>query len=352
MNLRLKNIYSKIEELGLDALIVSYPSNISYLTKFTSRDAYLLVSKKENIYFTDSRYIEEAGYLLKGGARLIKINGSCFNLIADTCIKLGLKRIGFEERYLPFAEYEKIKKGLNNNSELVPTHTLIENLRQVKETGEIDKIKKAIKITEAALKFAKGFISPGKSEIEVVAELERFIRYKGAAKSGFDIIVACGPNSSQPHHIPGETKLKVNQPVLIDIGVDYLGYKSDLTRVFFLGKINVLARKICDIVRRAQDKAIKQIKPSKTTGEIDAAARKYIAQKGFGSSFMHNLGHGVGLEIHEDPHISAKGSNILRPGMVFTVEPAIYLPGKLGIRLEDMVLVTLNGYEVLSGAIH
>ncbi len=182
--------------------------------------------------------------------------------------------------------------------------------------------------------------------------MERFIRYNGAAKSGFDIIVACGPHSSQPHHIPVDTKLKQNEPVLIDIGVDYLGYKSDLTRVFFLGKISVLLRKIHHIVRRAQDKAIEQIKPGKATGEIDHAARQYITQKGFGRFFSHNLGHGVGLEIHEEPHISTKGNSLLRPGMLFTVEPAIYLPGKFGMRIEDMVLVTKTGCEVLSGAIH
>jgi Xaa-Pro aminopeptidase len=352
MNLRLKNIYAKLGKLALDGLIVSSPANISYLTKYTSRDSYLLVSKRENIYLTDSRYIEEAREMLKGVARLIKINGSCFKLIADTCIKLEVKRVGFEERHLPFAEYAKIKEGLKKKADLVPTHSLIEGLRQIKENQEIEKIRRAIEITSSALKFAKSFIAPGKKEIEVVAELERFIRYRGASKSGFDIIVAFGANSSQPHHIPTEKKLEINEPVLIDIGVDYLGYKSDLTRVFFLGKINTLARKIYDIVRTAQDKAIKQIKPGKGTAEIDAAARKYITQEGFGLFFGHNLGHGVGLEVHEEPHISKKDNNVLRPGMVFTIEPAIYLPQKFGIRIEDMVLVTQNGCEVLSGTVH
>ncbi len=352
MDLRLKNIYARLEKQGLEALLICSAANISYLTRFDSRDSYLLVSKKQNFYFTDSRYVEEAGHLLKDTASLIKINGSVFELIADTCVKLGARRIGFEERYLPYAEYAKINQGLKNNAALVPTHSLIEELRQVKETQEIEKIKKALKITKDALKFAQGFISPGISEIEIVAELERFIRYKGASKSGFDIIAACGANSSQPHHTPSQAKLKQNEPVLIDLGVDYLGYKSDLTRVFFLGKIGTLARKIYDIVLAAQDKAIKQVRPGRTTGEIDAAARQYIAQKGYAANFGHNLGHGVGLEVHEEPHISKKDNNILTPGMVFTIEPGIYLAGRFGIRIEDMVMVTKSGSEVLSGTIH
>ena len=351
MGLRIKNIYAKLEQENIEGLIVSLPSNVSYLTESLSRDSYLLVSKKENIYFTDSRYAEEAKKTLKGVAILKKTNGSVFKLIADACLNLGLKRIGFEERYLPFAEYKKIKKGLNKKTHLVPTHSFIEELREIKDADEIEKIKRAIRITGAALKFIKRFILPGKKEIEIVAELERFIRYHGAGNSAFDIIVASGPNSSYPHHMPSERRIKSNEPVLIDIGVDYLGYKSDLTRVFFLGKIDVQIQKNYDIVLAAQERAIKKIKPAQIIAEIDRAARQYITRKGYGGFFGHNLGHGIGLDIHEDPHISAKENSIARPGMVFTIEPAIYLPDKFGIRIEDMVLVTERGCEVLSGAI-
>lgn len=352
MNSRIKNLYAELEQQSLDGLIVSQPANISYLTKYPSRDSYLLVSKKGNIYFTDSRYIEEAKPAMKGIASLRKVNGSVFRLIADACLALRLGRLAFEERYLPFAEYKKIKDGLGKKTVLVPAHSLIEELRQLKEPEELDKLRKAIAITAKAFKFIENYISPGKTEIEVAGELERFIRYQGASGASFDIIVASGANSSQPHHISSQKKLKKNEPVLVDMGVDYLGYKSDLTRVFFLGKIKVLAHKIYDITLKAQAMAIEKVKPGENAATIDKAGRGYITQKGFGEFFGHNLGHGVGLEVHEAPYISGKENIPLKPGMVFTVEPAIYLPNKFGIRIEDMVLVTKDGPEVLSGAIH
>ncbi len=203
-----------------------------------------------------------------------------------------------------------------------------------------------------ALAYIKQFLVPGVKEVEIVAELERFIRYQGARASAFDIIVASGPNSSYPHHLSGERKFKDNEPVLIDLGVDYQGYKSDLTRVFFLGKINVLARKVYDIVLKAQELAIRRIRPGAEMAEIDRVARAYIAKKGYAKNFTHNLGHGFGLEVHEDPRISGNEASAVKPQMTFTVEPGIYLPGKFGIRIEDMILVTSKGCEVLSGSIN
>ena len=347
MNLRIKNIYAKLKDANLDGLIVSLPANISYLTGCTGRDAYLLISKKENTYFTDSRYIEEAKQSLSRTFRLKKTNGSVFKQIAASCLNLKLKRVGFEERCLPFAEFKKIKQESRHKINLIPTHNLAEELREIKSPREVELIKQAVEITLSALKFIQNFISPGKKEVEIAAELERYIRYKGARASAFDIIVASGPNSSFPHHLTGERKLKKNEPVLIDIGVDYSGYKSDLTRVFFLGKITSLYRSVYDIVLEAQKRAISEIKPAVSIGKVDAAARQYISRKGYGSSFVHNLGHGIGLEVHEEPHICSKEKSGLEPGMVFTVEPAIYLPGKFGIRIEDMVLVTQKGVELL-----
>jgi len=352
MNPRLKSIHSVLKQRGLDGLLVSLPANISYLTESLSRDAYLLVSLKENIYFTDSRYIEEALVFLKDNATLKECNGYVFTHIAQAAVKLGLKNLGFEERNLPFAEFVKVKEGARGKFNLIPTHSIIEDKRQLKDSQEIIKIRKATRITALALEHLKQFIVPGKKEIEIVAELERFIRYQGARASAFDIIVASGPNSSQPHHLSGERKLKKNEPILIDLGVDYQGYKSDLTRVLFLGKINILERKVYDIVLKAQELAIKRIRPGAEMAEIDRVAREYIAAQGYGAYFTHNLGHGFGLEIHEAPHISGREATAVKPGMTFTVEPGIYLPGKFGIRIEDMVLITTKGSEVISGAIH
>ncbi|MDP2044546.1 MAG: M24 family metallopeptidase, partial [Candidatus Omnitrophota bacterium] len=236
--------------------------------------------------------------------------------------------------------------------DLIPTHSIIEDKRQVKDAQEIAKLRRATRITASALEHIQKFLVPGIKEVEVVAELERFIRYHGARASAFDIIVASGRNSSQPHHLSGESRLSDNQPVLIDLGVDFQGYKSDLTRVFFLGKIKVLVSKVYAIVLKAQEQAIKRIRPGAEMAEIDRVAREYIASKGYAKYFTHNLGHGFGLEVHEDPRISRNEASSLKPGMTFTVEPGIYLPGKFGIRIEDMVLVTRKGCEVLSGAIN
>ncbi len=333
-------------------MLVSYPANISYLLQALSRDAYLLISSKENIYFTDSRYSEEAGKFLKNNAKLKVCNGSVFRQIAETISKLGLKKIGIEERYLSFAEFTKIKEYAKGKFDLIPTNSIIEDKRQVKDATEISNLRKATEITALALEHIKKFIRPGVKEIEIVAELERFIRYQGARCASFDIIVASGPNSSQPHHLSGQKKLKNNEPVLIDLGVDYQGYKSDLTRVLFLGRINILARKLYSIVLKAQELAIKKVRPGAEIAEIDRVARDYIAKKGYAKWFTHNLGHGFGLEVHEEPHISGNEVSALKPGMTFSIEPAIYLPGKFGIRIEDMVLVTREGCEVLSGFIN
>jgi len=334
----------------IDGLILSSPSNISYLTDFRSRDAYLVISRKENVYITDARYIEEARKNLKGFT-VEETNNSVFKKIADICRVLRLKCIGFEEKHLNFAAYKKIRKELDDNAGLVATSGLVEELRQLKTPRELEKIRKATEITVKAFRFIKDFIVPGTREIEVAAELERFIRYNGATASSFDIIVGSGPNSSSPHHLTSERKLKKDELVLLDLGVDYLGYKSDLTRVFFSGKINSLARKIYKIVLKAQELALAEIKPGVVISQIDGFARGYIEKKGYASFFGHGLGHGVGLEVHEEPYINKIEKKRIKAGMVFTVEPAIYLPDKFGIRIEDMVLVTKRGMEVLSGAL-
>ncbi|MDD2927597.1 MAG: Xaa-Pro peptidase family protein [Candidatus Omnitrophica bacterium] len=352
MRERLQKFLKRLKQENLDGFIVSLPANISYLSGFTSCDAYLLAAKKEIVYFTDSRYTQEVKPKLKSWASLRKINGSVFEIIAGTCRDLQLKRIGFESRHMAYAEYRKIKGYLRPGEYLIPTHSLIESLRQVKGAGEIKKIREALKITGLSLQFIKSFIKPGTKELEIAAELERFIRYNGAIGAAFDIIVASGPNSAYPHHRPGQKRIREGEPVLVDIGVDYFGYKSDLTRVFFSDKLKGLTRRIYDIVLEAQRRAISKIRPGKEIAGIDALARNYIADKGYAKFFGHSLGHGVGLETHEAPSISAKFEGILLPGMVFTVEPAIYLAGKFGIRIEDMILVTKKGCEVLSGFIH
>lgn len=352
MNSRIKNLYRYLEKEHLDGLLVSLPANITYLTHYRSRDSYLIVSKKQNIYITDSRYFEEAKNNLKGFIVIKQVKDSVFSLIADCFRQLNLKHVGFEERNLSFAEYEKIKEELNTRITLIPTHSLIEDLRMIKDKDELNKIKEAIRITILAFNFVYNLNLVGKTEIEIVAELQHFIRYNGADCEAFDIIVASGPNSSFPHHISSHKKVKKGEIVLIDMGVEYRGYKSDLTRIFFSDKITSFERSIYNIVLEAQRRAISKVKAGILINKIDKIARQYINYKGYGGFFGHNLGHGIGLEVHEEPHISKSEEKKLIEGMVFTVEPGIYLPGKFGIRIEDIVLVTKKGCEVLSGTLN
>jgi Xaa-Pro aminopeptidase len=346
----IKSIYPKLKEKDIDALFLNHPANISYLTNYRSRDSYLLISRKGIFYLTDSRYTNEASEFL-ANFKIIEISGSLSQTLANLCNRLSIRQLGFEERRLSFSQYNRLNKRLSSKIKLVATDNIVEYLRQIKSPAEITKIKKSADIIIKAFKFAKSLLKPGVKEIEIAAELERFIRYQGAYTSSFDIIIASGANSSYPHHVTSQRKLKLDEPVLIDMGVDYSGYKSDLTRVFFLGKINTLTRSIYEIVLRAQQEALDIIKPGVRFCDVDRASRQYIAQKGYGGLFGHHLGHGIGLEVHEFPAISPKDEGRLKQGMVFTIEPAIYLPHKIGIRIEDMVLVTKKGAELISGCL-
>ncbi len=349
MNARLLNLYARLAQVNLDGLLVFPGPNISYLTKYASRDSYLLSSRKENIYFTDSRYTQGARENLKGIARVENIRDSFSKSIARAFRNLGLQRIGFEEKRVSYADFNRIHTQLKGKIKLIPTHGLIENLRLIKDAEELSKIRIATQITANALNFIRSRLKPGIRELEIAAELERFIRYEGGHGSAFNIIVASGANSSFPHHITSCAKIRNNEPVLIDIGTEYFGYKSDLTRVFFLGKINPLTRRVYDIVRKANTQAIKKVKPGTLFAEIDAAGRQIITKAGYARYFGHALGHGIGLETHEAPRISGNQTGRLKPGMVFTIEPAVYLPGKFGIRIEDTVLVTNKGCVIISG---
>jgi len=345
---RLTNIYEDLELNRIDALFVSSAANISYLTEFQSRDSYLLISKKKTVYFTDSRYTLEAKQKLNNRFEICQISAKAISTIAGVCNKMNLKKIGIEEKNLNVALFNSYKKELRGKTRLIPVRNLIESHREIKDENELKNIRKATNITLKAFNFIKNFIKPGRKELEIAAELERFIRYEGASNSSFDIIVASGPNSSFPHHISSQRKIRENEPVLIDMGVDFKGYKSDLTRVFFSGKMLPLQRKIYETVEAAQKAAILKIKPGIPAKEIDATARQYITEKGFGGNFSHSTGHGIGLEIHEEPNISPNNASLLHEGMVFTVEPGIYLAGKFGIRIEDTIIINNRKVEVIS----
>lgn len=349
MNSRLSKAYQHLETEGLDALLVTKEANVSYLSGFRGCDSSVLISNKENFFITDFRYLEEVKRELSG-FKIEIINGSFFKLLANLVKRLKIKKLGFESKWLPYKEYEQIKRELTT-SEFIPTWQIIESLREIKDAEEIKFIRKAVEITAKTFKYLNTIIRPGLKEIEVAGELERFIRLQGGQKSSFEIIIASGSRSSMPHAVASRKIIDPDEPILIDIGVEFEGYTSDLTRMVFLDKISPYIKRTYNIVLRAQEAAIEKIKPSVKICDIDIAARDYIVEKKMGKFFGHNLGHGIGKEVHEDPPISSKNKERLRAGMVFTIEPAIYIPDKFGIRLEDMILVTKEGCEVLTNDI-
>lgn len=327
--------------------MVTNPANVSYLSGFHASESYLLISLGKDFFITDFRYIEEARVLVKGFS-FAQINSSLFKSIADLINSLDIESVAFEAKSMSFAEHQKIKKGIKAKIALIPEFDLVEELRQIKYPDEIKKIRQAIKIATEALKFVKNSIEPGIKERHLAAELEKFIRLRGGDAAAFELIVASGASSAFPHTRPKDAPISDNAPLLVDLGVDFEGYKSDLTRTFFLGKITPLFKKSYDIVRQAQELAIAGIKPGVPAVKIDRIARDFIIKKCGRDLLGHSLGHGVGLEVHEAPAISSKNNDLLQEGMVFTVEPAVYLKGKFGIRIEDMVLVTKKGCEILS----
>jgi len=228
---------------------------------------------------------------------------------------------------------------------------LIEQFRMIKDSGEIALMRQALKIHFEALKRLKRWVKPGVTEMDVLFKLEDFVRSQNAGFS-FAPIIASGPNGALPHAHPSRRVIKNHEPVLVDTGIDWKGYKSDLTRMFFLGRMPALVQEMNDWVKEAQSLAVAAIKPGAKAAEIDRVARGFLAKHKLDQYFGHSLGHGVGLDIHEEPRLSGKSAATLQAGMVVTVEPAVYLPGKFGIRLEEMVLVTEKGCEVLSEHYH
>ena len=349
MNSRIQKLTQTFKAHKIDALLVLKDVNITYLTKFPASESWLLVFPKKSFYITDFRYVLEAKKGLKG-VNLKEYKNTLHETTFQTAQELKVKRLGFDERHVTLAQYKILKKKCPSGMELVAANNLVENLREIKETQEIDQIKQALKVHQGALKFLKKVIKPGISEADVALRLQNYVKSRGYDFS-FPSIIASGPNSCFPHAKVSSRKIRNNEIVLVDIGIDVNGYKSDLTRIFFLGRIPPLIQKVSGYVKEAQQKAIAKIKDGVAVADVDREARNYLAKHKLDQYFGHSLGHGVGLEIHENPRLSQKSQSVLKEGMIVTVEPGVYLPNQFGIRHEEMILVKKNRGEVLSGYI-
>lgn len=348
MTPRLRRLRASLMRKRLDSILLVHPANISYLTGFPTQDSYLLINKERNLLITDSRYLTEYRNNLKNSdIEIFESNKNLPQTLKQINKKVRINNLAFEQEHLSFSLYQRLKSVIEKK--LIPTNELVESLRITKDPDEIKLIKKALSITLDTYRHIKRILKPGIKELELAAEIERYIRIKGATNTSFDIIVASGSNSALPHAQKTGRKIRNNEPILIDMGVEYKGYKSDLTRVLFLGKMNTLFKEVYTVVQTAQKKAKDAIRPGVSIEYIDKVARQHITKSGFGKYFNHSLGHGIGLETHELPKIAQKNKKKLKPGMVFTLEPGIYLDNKFGVRIEDVVLVTKTGKEILSG---
>ncbi len=311
----------------INALLISYKENIGYLSNFWGSFAYLLVTPRSTKLFTDGRYLAEAK---KHVFKEIKV----FDY-KQLKTQLKGKKVGFEADKITVSELKRLKKKFPETSFRM-TQNLIENLRITKKADEIVKIKKAAQINDKILGDLKSFIQIGMTEREVQWKIRELAFLYGGEEMSFKSIVNFGKHTAHPHHAPDYTKLKKGDLILIDMGIRYKNYCSDITRVFFTKAPTKKQKEIFEIVLNAQNKGIQEVCKTKDCSMIDRAAREFIENEGFGDFFTHSLGHGVGLEIHEFPTLSIYSKDLLEENAVFTIEPGIYLPNKFGIRLEDL----------------
>ena len=345
MTKRIALLKNELRKRKLDSFLITKDVNVSYETAFPGHDAVAIVTHDRSYLIADSRYIEEAKDSVKGfEIRLVK--SSLYESISDILLERKLARLGFESTSLSYEVVTRLKE-FAGKAVLVPVKGLIEELRAIKDPREIESIRESVRLTKDVFDKILPFVKPGASEESLGRKIEAAFLLRGA-KAGFDPIVAADENSSKPHAIPTDRKILKNSIIMIDIGCTLNKYNSDITRIIMMGSIKPRMKKIYDIVRTAQGKAIEAIKPGVKAADVDSIARQYIHSRGFGKYFGHALGHGVGMDVHEKPTISGISEGALKPGMVFTIEPAIYIPKFVGIRIEDMVLVTDTGCEILS----
>ena len=343
---RVDRLRRRFDELKVDALVVSSPPNVRYLTGF-SGEGWAVVDAGLSLV-TDGRYTLRAEREAPG-LEVICRNGSMRDTVVERLKNGGATRVGFEADHLTVSGRNDLKKGLRGVA-LVPLTGLQRTARMVKDAQEVKLLRQAIAATDAAFLRVSESLTPGMAEIDIAEEIARQLRSAGADGPGFGSIVAGGPNSADPHAEPGRRKLKLTDNVKLDFGGAVRGYHADLTRTIFLREPTKKQREIYNIVLEAQRRAIEACRPGAIGKDVDSVARGCIKDAGYEKAFSHGLGHGVGLEIHEGPGLGHTSQDVLQPGMLITVEPGIYLNGWGGVRLEDIVLITPKGHEVITRA--
>ena len=333
----------------LDAMLVTHPPDVGYLSGFSGEDSYLVIGGGWSSLITDGRFAEQAAKECDGVEIVVREKS-----LTDSAGKaLGgrrVRKLGYQKAHISVAVQEDLSRDVGRRK-LVGVSGLMAPLRAVKGAEELTQIRKAVRIAQKAFgELIAGGAKPlvGRTERQIAAQLEYHMRSLGADAAAFETIVAAGPNGSRCHHQPGQRRVRKGEALLIDWGARVNGYHSDLTRVVFLGTIPPKLAEIYDVVRRAQEAGIAACRPGVRCKTPDAAARDVIESAGYGKEFVHGLGHGLGRQIHEAPWLAKKRRARLRAGMVVTVEPGIYLPGVGGVRIEDDILITLRGHRQLT----
>jgi Xaa-Pro aminopeptidase len=349
---RVQRLRQALEEKGLDGLLVSQPENRRYLSGFDGSAGFLLITAKDAVLATDFRYTERA----RGQApdyEVVQIKADIGEWLPELASGLGLRTLGFEAEYVTFATYRRLTGVLDKAADglkLSATDGLVESLRAVKEPEELELIARASEITDRAVEYIQDRIEVGDRESELAWELEKFMRQQSGEGLAFEVMVASGPNAALPHFNPSPRAINAGEPVVIDIGARQGGYCSDLSRTLWAGAADEKLKKVYDIVLGAQLAALAIIKEGMTGGEADSLARTVIEEAGYGDAFGHGLGHGVGLAAHELPRLGPGSTDRLVDGMVFTVEPGIYLSGWGGVRIEDVAVMEGGKPRVITKA--
>lgn len=345
---RLERLRQLMSARGMNYILISRPENRHYLSGFTGTSGALLISLATADFLTDFRYIEQ----VKNQAphfSVVQVEQSTLGVTTELLRKYKVEKLIFEEDYLTYKQYIELRDKLAGIS-LEPAGGLVEQLRKVKDEQELAAIRWAMQIGDLAFKHILQFIKPGVTEQELALELEFYMRRQGASALAFDTIMASGPRSALPHGVASDRVLQTGDLLTMDFGAIYQGYNSDMTRTLVLGEPNAKQQEIYHIVLEAQLAGIAAVKAGVTAKEVDRVARNVIEERGYGQYFGHGTGHGVGLAIHEKPRLASNDDTVLEAGMVVTVEPGIYLPEWGGVRIEDSVLVTEEGCELLTSS--
>jgi len=353
---RIDRLRAALEKAELPALLVSQPESRRYLSGYAATDlppresaGYLLITADRQILLTDPRTegqaaVEAPSFELKLYRGDVRRTG----VLRDLLKELHITKLGFEAHHVPVRLWQQMSEALEGACTLVAAPDVLDQLRMVKDPDELERLRASIALNDAAFAHLARTVEPGVTELELAWEMENFVRTHGAEGLSFPPITVAGPNTAIPHAVPSDRPVGTDEFVLFDIGCLLGGYCSDMTRTVALGQVSPKLRDMWQVVYEAQAEATVRVRPGMTGKDVDGIARDFITSAGFGEAFTHGLGHGVGLEIHEPPWItSGRGTDELRPGMVFSIEPGVYIPGEGGVRIEDLVLLTDRGAEVL-----